>query len=85
MHDLEPGRADARLAETAQPRAARQGFLLRAEKWKNRSVRNPSHPTRAQQRAPPAEDDVGELHLAFDDGAVACPQRPIGRTRVRSS
>ncbi len=40
-------------------------------------------PCRAAAAA--AEDDLRQLHLAFDDRAVARLQAPIGTTCVRSS
>src|SRR5690554_3762714 len=76
MHDLESRRAAADLAETSQPRAAHERLLLRAREMKEaQRQRAGAVGEPAQQLSPAAIRDLGELHLAFDDGALAAAQR----------
>src|SRR5690606_5831475 len=76
MHDLQPGRAAADLAETSQTRAAHQRLLLRAREMKEaQRQRAGAVGEPAQQLSPATIRDFGELHFAFDDGALAAAQR----------
>ena len=55
---------------------ARAAACCAAEKWKKRSVTKPVPSAMPhEQRAAPAEHDLGQLDLAFDDGAIAVAQR----------
>ncbi len=67
VHDLESDRTAADFAEAAQPRAARKLLLLgggeieEPQRQETRAVGEPH-----EQRAAPAEDDLGELDFALD-------------------
>ncbi len=76
MHDLGPAGPAANLAEAAQARAARQSLLLRAGEVKEaQRQRAGAIADPAQQLAAAAKRDFAELHLAFDDRALADSQR----------
>ncbi len=80
VHHLQALGSAPRLAEAAQPRAARKALLLAARKveeaqvQESRAVRN-AH----QQRAAAPEHDIGDLHLPLDDGTAAGGKRTDGR------
>ena len=76
MHDLETAGTQARFAEAAHARAAREPLLLRSRKMKE-TQRQEARAVgdAAEQRATSPEGNLRELHLALDDGALTVAQR----------
>ncbi len=75
MNDLQSARAASDFSEASQPRAASHLLVLRvAEVEEAEGEPAGAIADSTQKLSPPAEGDLGELHFAFNDGAIAVTQ-----------